>query len=92
MPTLIEHLDGIINIFHQYSGPTRDPDTLTKNELKLFITRELANTIKNTKDPATINKIFQELDVNVNDEVSFEEFVSLVVSVLLTTHKNIHKE
>ncbi|XP_048193136.1 protein S100-A12-like [Perognathus longimembris pacificus] len=92
MLTLEDHMEGIVNIFHQYSVLTGDPETLTKNEMRMLITRELANTIKNTKDPATINKIFQELDENVDGMVSFEEFVSLLVSVLLTTHKNIHKK
>ncbi|KAF7460633.1 Hypothetical predicted protein [Marmota monax] len=46
MPTLEEHLEGIINIFHQHSAHVGDFDTLSKSELKKLITRDLANTIK----------------------------------------------
>ncbi|XP_069870162.1 protein S100-A12-like [Dipodomys merriami] len=92
MPTLEDHLEGIINIFHQYSIQTDHPDTLTKSELKKLIIRDLANTIKNTKDQATIDNIFKELDDNRDGEVSFKEFILLVASVLETAHENIHKE
>ncbi|XP_012870575.1 PREDICTED: protein S100-A12 [Dipodomys ordii] len=92
MPTLEDHLEGIINIFHQYSIRTDHPDTLTKSELKKLIIRELANTIKNTKDQATIDRIFKELDDNGDGEVSFREFLFLLASVLETAHENIHKE
>lgn len=46
MTKLEDHLEGIINIFHQYSVRTGHYDTLTKCELKKLITTELANTIK----------------------------------------------
>ncbi|XP_027776786.1 protein S100-A12-like [Marmota flaviventris] len=92
MPTLEEHLEGIINIFHQHSAHVGDFDTLSKSELKKLITRDLANTIKNTQDQATIDRIFQDLDDNQDGEVDFREFLLLVASVLETTHKNLHRE
>ncbi|XP_047384624.1 protein S100-A12 [Sciurus carolinensis] len=92
MPTLEDHLEGIVNIFHQYSVRLGDFDTLCKSELKKLITRDLANTIKNTKDQSTIDKIFQDLDDNADGQVDFKEFLLLVASVLETTHKNLHHE
>ncbi|XP_066111308.1 protein S100-A12-like [Saccopteryx bilineata] len=92
MTKLEEHMEGIINIFHQYSVRVGDFDTLSKKELKQLITKELANTLKNTKDQATIDKIFRDLDVDRDEQVSFKEFVTLVASVLETAHDNIHKE
>uniref|UniRef100_A0A8D2B8X1 Protein S100 n=1 Tax=Sciurus vulgaris TaxID=55149 RepID=A0A8D2B8X1_SCIVU len=92
MPTLEDHLEGIVNIFHQYSVRLGDFDTLSKSELKKLITRDLANTIKNTKDQSTIDKIFQDLDDNADGQVDFKEFLLLVASVLETTHKNLHHE
>ncbi|XP_036128623.1 protein S100-A12 [Molossus molossus] len=92
MTKLEDHLEGIINIFHQYSARVGDFDTLTKSELKRLITKELSNTIKNTKDQATIDKIFQELDVNGDGQVTFKEFIILVARVLATAHDNIHTE
>lgn len=46
MTKLEDHLEGIINVFHQYSVRVGDFDTLNKRELKQLITKELANTIK----------------------------------------------
>lgn len=46
MTKLEDHLEGVINIFHQYSVRVGDFDTLSKSELKQLITRELANSIK----------------------------------------------
>ncbi|XP_028010031.1 protein S100-A12 [Eptesicus fuscus] len=92
MTKLEDHMEGIINVFHQYSARVGDFDTLTKRELKQLITKELVNTIKNTKDQATIDKIFQELDADGNGQVTFNEFVVLVARVLMTAHDNIHDE
>ncbi|XP_007946817.1 protein S100-A12-like [Orycteropus afer afer] len=91
MTMLEDHLEGIINVFHQYSVRVGHFDTLSKGELKQLITKELPNTLMNTKDQATIDKIFQELDDNRDGEVSFEEFVTLVARVMVTAHVNIHK-
>ncbi|KAM8812845.1 protein S100-A12-like [Rhynchonycteris naso] len=92
MTKLEDHLEGIINIFHQYSVRVGNFDTLAKGELKQLITKELTNTIKNTKDQATIDKIFRDLDADRDGQVTFKEFVTLVASVLETAHENIHKE
>lgn len=46
MTKLEDHLEGIINIFHQYSVRLGHYDTLIKRELKQLITKELPNTLK----------------------------------------------
>ncbi|KAF0880540.1 protein S100-A12 [Hyaena hyaena] len=92
MTKLEDHLEGIINVFHQYSVRVGHFDTLSKGELKQLITRELTNSIKNTKDQPTIDKIFQDLDADKDGQVTFDEFVVLVCRVLRTAHENIHKE
>ena len=46
---------------------------------------------QNTKHQPTINKIFRELDANLDGQVIFSEFISLVASVQETGHENIHK-
>ncbi|XP_004693684.1 PREDICTED: protein S100-A12 [Condylura cristata] len=92
MTKLEDHLEGIINVYHHYSVRVGDYDTLSRGELKRLITKELANTIKNNKDQATIDKIFQDLDTNKDGEVTFNEFIKLVSTVLLTAHQDIHKE
>ncbi|XP_029789124.1 protein S100-A12 [Suricata suricatta] len=92
MTKLEDHLEGIINVFHQYSVRVGHYDTLSKGELKQLITKQLPNSLKNTKDQATIDKIFQDLDADKDGQVNFEEFVVLVCRVLQTAHENIHKE
>ncbi|ELR46219.1 hypothetical protein E5288_WYG015185 [Bos mutus] len=92
MTKLEDHLEGIINIFHQYSVRVGHFDTLNKRELKQLITKELPQTLQNTKDQPTIDKIFQDLDADKDGAVSFEEFVVLVSRVLKTAHIDIHKE
>ncbi|XP_021537718.1 protein S100-A12 [Neomonachus schauinslandi] len=92
MTKLEDHLEGIINVFHQYSVRVGHFDKLSRGEMKQLITRELPNTLKNTKDQATIDKIFQNLDADKDGQVDFGEFVSLIVSVLVTAHDDIHKE
>ncbi|XP_059998321.1 protein S100-A12 [Lagenorhynchus albirostris] len=92
MTKLEDHLEGIINIFHQYSIRLENYDTLNKSELKKLITKELPNALKNTKDRPSIDKVFQELDADKDGQVTFEEFVVLVSRVLKTAHADIHKE
>ncbi|XP_007464429.1 PREDICTED: protein S100-A12 [Lipotes vexillifer] len=92
MTKLEDHLEGIINIFHHYSIRLGNYDTLNKNELKKLITKELPNALKNTKDQASIDKVFQELDADKDAQVTFEEFVVLVSRVLKTAHEAIHQE
>ncbi|XP_059001746.1 protein S100-A12 [Mustela lutreola] len=92
MTKLEDHMEGIINVFHQFSVRTDHYDKLSKREMKQLITRELPNALKNTKDQATIDQTFQELDADKDGEVSFPEFVSLLARVLITAHEDIHKE
>ncbi|XP_003941944.1 protein S100-A12 [Saimiri boliviensis] len=92
MTKLEEHLEGIVNIFHQYSVRTGNPDTLSKGELKKMMAKELVNLIENAKDKATVDETFQGLDANQDDQVSFQEFISLVARVLKASHENTHKE
>lgn len=46
MTKLEDHLEGIINIFHQYSVRVGHFDTLNKRELKQLITKELPQTLQ----------------------------------------------
>nr|XP_025852662.1 protein S100-A12-like [Vulpes vulpes] len=92
MTKLEDHLEGIVNVFHRYSVRVGDHDTLSKGEMKQLITKELPNTLKNTKDQATVDKLFQDLDADKDGQVNFNEFISLVSVVLDTSHRNTHKE
>ncbi|XP_048214172.1 protein S100-A12-like [Perognathus longimembris pacificus] len=100
MLTLEDHMEGIVNIFHQYSVLTGDPETLTKNEMRMLITRELANTIKkycgemqgkgeNTKDQETVDKIIQELDDDADLLINFDKFLDWVAFVLVSRNRKL---
>uniref|UniRef100_A0A8C9IX02 S100 calcium binding protein A12 n=1 Tax=Piliocolobus tephrosceles TaxID=591936 RepID=A0A8C9IX02_9PRIM len=90
MTKLEEYLEGIVNIFHSvWMGHF---DTLSKGELKQLLPKELENTIKNTSDKAVINKIFQGLDANQDEQVDFQEFISLSAIALKAAHDHTHKE
>ncbi|XP_055978763.1 protein S100-A12 [Sorex fumeus] len=91
MTKLEDYLEGIVNIFHQYSVREGHADTLTKGDLSKLINREMANILRQSKDQNSIDKIFQDLDADQDGQVNFEEFANLVITVLLTAHENIHK-
>ncbi|KAF5924189.1 hypothetical protein HPG69_007409 [Diceros bicornis minor] len=46
MSKLEDHLDGVINVFHQYPVQMGHFDKLSKGDLKQLVTKELANTLK----------------------------------------------
>ncbi|XP_004388695.1 protein S100-A12-like [Trichechus manatus latirostris] len=89
--TLEGYLEGVINVFHRYSVRVGHFDTLSNSELKQLITKELPNILKNTKDQASIDKLFRELDADCDGQVNFREFLILLARVLETAHQHIHQ-
>ncbi|NXW09654.1 M126 protein, partial [Fregetta grallaria] len=83
-------MDVIIDVFHQYSRQEGHRDTLTKNELKLLIEKQLANYLKHVKNKATIDEIMKDLDVNKDEQISFCETMLLIVRVTVATHEHLH--
>ncbi|KAJ8005018.1 hypothetical protein DPEC_G00142290 [Dallia pectoralis] len=82
MPSELESaMESLIMVFHRYADKDGRGETLSKKELKQLMETELASFLKSQKDPATIDKIMKDLDQNGDGEVSFEEFVSLVVGL-----------
>ncbi|NWI71434.1 M126 protein, partial [Todus mexicanus] len=84
-------MDVIIDVFHQYSRREGDRDTLTKNELKLLIEKQLANYLKHVKNQATIDQIMKDLDVNKDKQLSFNEVMMLIIRVTIATHDHLHE-
>ncbi|MBN3309652.1 protein S100-A1 [Amia ocellicauda] len=82
MPSELERaMESLITVFHRYSGRDGVGATLSKKELKELMETELSGFLKTQKDPAAIDKIMRDLDQNGDGQVSFEEFVSLVVGL-----------
>ncbi|XP_004717759.1 protein S100-A12 [Echinops telfairi] len=92
MTKMEEHLEGLLNIFHQHSVRLGHVDTLTKGEMRQLIPKELPNTLKNTKNPSANDKIFQELDTDRDGQIDFREFIAVVARLMVNAHDSIHKE
>ncbi|NXJ34161.1 M126 protein, partial [Ciconia maguari] len=83
-------MDVVIDVFHQYSRREGDRDTLTKNELKLLIEKQLVNYLKHVKNKATIDEIMKDLDINKDAQISFCEVMLLITRVTIATHEHLH--
>ncbi|NXX83559.1 M126 protein, partial [Urocolius indicus] len=83
-------MNVIIDVFHQYSRREGDRDTLTKNELKLLVEKQLANYLKHVKSKATIDEIMKDLDFNKDAQLSFSEVILLITRVTIATHEHLH--
>ncbi|XP_004388696.1 protein S100-A9 [Trichechus manatus latirostris] len=89
----MEHsIETIINVFHQYSTRLGHPDTLNQKEFKQLVQKELANFLKNEKkNDAAIKDIMEDLDTNVDKQLSFEEFSILVGQLTEASHEKMHE-
>ncbi|TDH11311.1 hypothetical protein EPR50_G00059510 [Perca flavescens] len=74
-------MEGLIAVFHSYSGKEGDKYKLSKAELKNLLQGELSEFLAASKDPMVVEKIMQELDENKDGEVDFQEFVVLVAAL-----------
>uniref|UniRef100_A0A8C4VRQ1 Protein S100 n=2 Tax=Gopherus TaxID=38771 RepID=A0A8C4VRQ1_9SAUR len=83
MLTPLEGAVGIIvEIFHKYSCNEPHHDKLSKAELKCLIQKELGNILQVT--------IFDDLDVNKDQEINFKEYMILITTLLLCVHDKLH--
>ncbi|KAL2079942.1 hypothetical protein ACEWY4_023735 [Coilia grayii] len=82
MPSDLEKaMESMIMVFHKYASRDGNRDTLSRKELKELMENELSGFLKSQKDPAAVDRIMKDLDTNGDGQVSFEEFVSLVVGL-----------
>ncbi|KAM9434882.1 protein S100-A10a [Clarias gariepinus] len=82
MPSDLEKaMESLILVFHRYASKEGNTNTLSRRELRELMENELSNFLRSQKDPGTVDKIMRDLDTNRDGEVSFEEFVSLVVGL-----------
>ncbi|MDN8834010.1 hypothetical protein Q0L96_13500, partial [Staphylococcus aureus] len=92
-PSLLERsIETIINIFHKYSVEGGHPDTLSQGEFKKLVKTDLANFLKKEKrKDELINDIMEDLDTDLNKQLSFEEFVILMAKMVHATHEKMHE-
>ncbi|XP_051055210.1 protein S100-A9 [Phodopus roborovskii] len=85
-------METIIKTFHQHAGKEGDPDTLSKKEFKQLVNKDMPNSFKKEKkDEKAMNRMMEDLDRNEDGAVDFDEFLTLLVKVLIKDHKEIHK-
>uniref|UniRef100_A0A8D2B7W1 Protein S100 n=1 Tax=Sciurus vulgaris TaxID=55149 RepID=A0A8D2B7W1_SCIVU len=92
MSEMERSIETVINIFHQYSARTENPDTLSQKEFQQLVQKELQNFLKmENRDIKMINHILEDLDTNQDKQLSFEEFVILIAKLTHASHEAMHK-
>ncbi|XP_012588682.1 PREDICTED: filaggrin-like [Condylura cristata] len=74
MPTLLENIIAIIDLFHQYSKTDQETETLSKTELTELLQTEFHPILKHPDDPETAEVFMQILDIDHNKQIDFTEF------------------
>ncbi|XP_060550269.1 protein S100-A1-like isoform X2 [Pantherophis guttatus] len=91
MPSELERaMEIIINIFHQYATRKGDKDKLSKKELKQLLQKELG--LETQKYPEGVDKIMCDVDENGDGKVSFQEFLKLVVNLIIERNSSFSEE
>ncbi|KAA8591935.1 protein S100-A1 [Etheostoma spectabile] len=80
-------MEGLIAVFHSYSGKEGDKYKLSKAELKNLLQGELTEFLAASKDPMVVEKIMHDLDENKDGEVDFQEFVVLVAALTVACNE-----
>ncbi|KAG3281598.1 hypothetical protein H1C71_032284 [Ictidomys tridecemlineatus] len=85
-------IETVINVFHQYAVRLGNRDTLNQKEFIQMVQKELQNYLKKEgKNEKLINHILEDLDTNVDKQLSFEEFVMLIAKLIHASHEEMHK-
>ncbi|XP_028609213.1 protein S100-A9-like [Grammomys surdaster] len=87
-----QSLDTIINVYHRYSVIQGEPDTLSKEEVKELVNKEMPNSFKKEeKDEKAMNDMIKNLDTKEDNVLDFSEYVDLIGNILKTLHEKSHK-
>ncbi|KAK2845108.1 hypothetical protein Q5P01_011767 [Channa striata] len=78
---------GLFAVFHSYSGKEGDKTKLNKGELKELLERELGDFLEGNENPTPVEEILNDLDMNKDGEVDFEEFVLFVTLLTMICHE-----
>ncbi|XP_054851096.1 protein S100-A1 [Eublepharis macularius] len=80
-------VEGLIAVFHNYSGKEGDKYKLNKKELKELLQTELGTLLENPKDTSAVDNIMHDLDENGDGEVDFQEFVVMVAALTVACNE-----
>uniref|UniRef100_A0A8C9A7U9 Protein S100 n=1 Tax=Prolemur simus TaxID=1328070 RepID=A0A8C9A7U9_PROSS len=85
-------IETVINTFHQYSVRLEPRDTLSQREFKQLVKKDLQNFLKKEKrNDKAINHIMEDLDTNMDKQLSFEEFIVLMARLTEASHEEMHR-
>ncbi|XP_077177022.1 protein S100-A12-like [Paroedura picta] len=85
-----QSIQTILKLFHESAAQEGDHDTLNKAELRGFINKNFPNFLKKLKDPIILENVFEQLDTNKDQEISFGEIMQFVTIVAILSHDRIH--
>uniref|UniRef100_A0A8C5LW82 Protein S100 n=1 Tax=Leptobrachium leishanense TaxID=445787 RepID=A0A8C5LW82_9ANUR len=81
----------IIDVFDKHSRTDGNNMTLSKGEMKTLLEKELPWLLSRSKKKNASNKLMKDLDENGDNEVDFNEFVTLVAALTCLAHKRFEK-
>ncbi|XP_059567449.1 protein S100-P-like [Myotis daubentonii] len=83
----------IIHVFARYAGTHSSGRSLSKEELRVLLEKELPGFLESGEDKDdAMEKVFRSLDTNEDATVSFQEFLLLVAGLLAACHKHFQEE
>uniref|UniRef100_G1PAG3 EF-hand domain-containing protein n=1 Tax=Myotis lucifugus TaxID=59463 RepID=G1PAG3_MYOLU len=83
----------IIHVFTRYAGTHSSGRSLSKEELRVLLEKELPGFLESEEDKEdAMEKVFKGLDTNGDATVSFQEFLLLVTELLAACHKHFQEE
>ncbi|XP_061041960.1 protein S100-A8 [Eubalaena glacialis] len=80
-------MNCLIDVYHKYSLVKGNYHSIYCDDLKKLLQTECPKFLEKKDAEAW----FKELDVNEDDAINFQEFLSLVIKVGLAAHEEIHK-
>ncbi|CAI9576922.1 unnamed protein product [Staurois parvus] len=81
----------IMDVFDQYACAEGKKDTLTKEEFRKLMEKELPGILQSGKGKDDCDKLLKDLDANGDSEIDFKEFVTLVATFTFVAHERFQK-
>ncbi|CAL8295030.1 unnamed protein product [Merluccius merluccius] len=71
-------INVLVSQFKTHAGKDGAATTLSKEEFHSLVKSDLPNLVKNSSDPAVIDRLMSSLDENNDGELTFNEFWQLI--------------
>ncbi|XP_006031035.1 protein S100-A7-like [Alligator sinensis] len=86
--TLKSALEGIVNLYHQYSAREGKDDFLSQKDLSEFLKCQAPTFLAacDRDRPGYIKMLFKDTDMNNDRKLSFEEFTKILAKLAYDTH------